>query len=173
MRTQPQSLGHRGVSPIVAEMLLIAVVTMAMAVIAAVVISGVATRERLLELRVRLENASPPDPDGDNTFDSFKVVLFHIEGDALGIPRRADDEFRVGGYKIGENTWENTVPWDNWVFSSEANGFQHGENAVGYFRHDRARIHIEDAIKIVVTDLKSNQIIYLQSVTVENSDLYV
>lgn len=173
MRNPLRLAGRRGVSPIVGEVLMIAVVMIAMSAIAWAVISGGGKPERQTELLVRLENASPPDPDKDSTFDNIRVILYHVGGDSIGIPKKDVDEFCVFGLHIGENTWENTVPWDNWVFSDEANGFQLGENVVGYLRHDDATISIGDKIKITVLDLYSGKPIYARTKTVENSSLYV
>ncbi|MDI6884468.1 MAG: type IV pilin N-terminal domain-containing protein [Hadesarchaea archaeon] len=166
MRTQPWSLGQRGVSPIVGEVLMIAVVVIAMSAIAWTVISSAATPSRYTELRVRLENASSPPTQ------SIRVVLFHRGGDPLGIPTKADDEFRVFGSHIGENSWENVVAWNSWTFSAPANGFELGENAVGTLRHDNATIRIGDKVGITIMDLYSDKIIYDRTLAVEDSRLY-
>lgn len=162
-----RSLEQRGISPIVGEIMMIAIITVAMSTIAYFVLAGVLPPERFARLDVRVENASTPPTQ------SLRVVLFHVGGDPLGIPARADDEFRVVGGHLGENSWENVVPWDNWSFSDPANGFGFGENAVGYLRHDDATMRIGDKVYIRVNDLYSDKLIYHRTLTVENSALYV
>lgn len=166
VRALLQSLEQRGVSPIIGEVIMIAVILMAMSTIAYVVLSGVATPVRYPKLDVRLENAGEP------PCQSIKVVVFHIGGDALGIPMREGDEFSVIGFQLGENSWENTVPWDNWVFSDAARGFQLGENAVGYLRHGDASIDIGDEVGITIVDMVSNELILDRTLEVKNSTLY-
>lgn len=166
MSAPPRPIGQRGISPIVGEIILIAVVMAAMSTIAYVVLSGAATPKRHPKLEVRLENAGEPQ------CQSIKVVLFHVGGDALGIPTGAYREFSVSGFHLGENQWENTVPWDNWVFSSAAQGFQLGENAVGFLIHEDATIDIGDEVGITVLDLVSGDLVYDRTLEVENSSLY-
>lgn len=166
MRAPPWSLKQQGVSPIVGEIIMIAVVAMAMSVIAYAVISASVTPPRDVELDVRLENAGEPQAN------SIKIVLVHMGGDALGIPRGAEDEFRVFVSHSGENSWENIVPWDNWVFSDAANGFQLGENAVGYITHPNATIDIGDKVGITIVDLVSKEWIYDRTLEVKDSSLY-
>jgi len=171
VRAQTRLPDQRGVSEIVGEVLMIAIIAIAMSSIAYVVVSRAVTPERYTDLMVRLENASPL-PTESITTKSIKVVLFHIGGDKLGIPQRADDEFRVVGSHIGENSWENIVAWDNWTFSDPANGFELGEIAVGILRHDDATIRIGDKVRISVHDLYSDKTIRDFTYTVENSALY-
>ena len=92
-----KSLRQRGITPIVGEILMIAIIVVAMGIIAAFVIRE-DTPDRFYDLEVRLENAAPPGPD--NTFDSVRVILRHRGGDPLGIPKGPDDEFRVTGYDL-------------------------------------------------------------------------
>jgi hypothetical protein len=148
--------------------MLIAIAALAVSVIAMVIIPTIAPPPRRPELRVTLENGSPPDP----TFDTLRVILEHRGGDPLGIPDEAGDEFSVRGgqYHFVENPWENEVAWDSWVFSDEAGGLEFGENAVGILRHDDAALSIGSEVEIVIIDLRTGERIFLPtSLEVENS----
>jgi len=165
MRHPPNQPKQRGVSPIVGELLLVGIIITAMGIIAAVVlVTG--TRERFVDLEVRLENAAPPPAD------NVRVILRNLGGDSLGIPDGPDDEFRVVGSDLFGEGWENQVAWNSWTFSDPADGFGFGENAVGILRADDASILIGDEIRITVKDIYSDKLIFSEPVTVENSALY-
>lgn len=155
-----------------AEVMLVALIMMAMSVIAYGVINTIVAPARYAEFQVRLENGAPPNPSQGNTFNTVKVVIYHMGGDIIGIPDRDDDEFRVVGSHFGENSWENTVAWDNWEFSAPLGGFEFGENVVGYLVHDDARTKIGDKVRIIITDLYADKIAYMQNLTVKNSLLW-
>lgn len=159
---------ERGISTVIGEVMLIAVATLAMSVVAYAVLSSAVTNTRDVELSVRLFNA-----DLAPTFDNVFVVLYHMGGDELGIPTGPDREFTVIGSYTGEFSWENTVPWDHWLFSDYIGGFGFGENAVGLLRDDDAAIQIGDKIRITVTDIYADKIIFREQVVVENILLYI
>jgi hypothetical protein len=160
---------ERGVSTVIGEALLIVVATAAMSLLAYAVISGAAKSTRDVELTVRLVNADLV----NDPFDNLVVALFNVGGDELGIPTGPDREFRVIGSYIGEDSWENTVPWDSWVFSDYIGGFGFGENVVGYLRHDDAAMHIGTKIRITVTDIYADKIIFREQVEIEDILLYL
>jgi arylsulfatase A-like enzyme len=161
-----------GVSPIIAEIMLIGMIAVMMSAIVAVVIV-LPPRTRHAELEIRLENGLPPNPLEENTFDTIRVIIRHEGGDPLGIPQKADDEFLVRGSHL-RGEWDNEVPWDNWEFwdpefSGPADAFEFGVYAVGYLRHDDAEIRIGDKVQITVVDLRTNEMIFRDSLPVENS----
>jgi flagellin-like protein len=159
-------LGKKGVSPVVGEILLIAIIISVMTTVAFAFISSPGPPARSAEIQVRLENAGAPPTD------IIRVILEHRGGDAIGIPTGADDEFRVIGGYFAENPWDNVVPWDNWEFSGPDGGFELGENAVGYLRHDDAVIGIGDRIWITINDLYAEKLIFHETLSVENSMLW-
>jgi hypothetical protein len=164
LETAMGSFDEKAVSPIVAEVMLIAIITVAMSAIAMAVLSQVVPRVRHAEIQVRLENANP------TPTDTIRVILYHVGGDALGIPQGPEDEFRVIGRYLGVDMWENVVPWDNWWFSDEADGFEFGENAIGYLRHDDASVYVDNTkINIVMMDLYTDEWIFDGTLVVENS----
>ncbi|MEW6592700.1 MAG: type IV pilin [Candidatus Hadarchaeota archaeon] len=157
---------ERGVSEIVGELLLIAVITAALAMFAAVVLVKSTTPYRLAEIEVRLENAGPLPTD------RMRIVMFHKGGDALGIPTGPNTEFSVRGYDP-DGGWENIVAWNSWVFSNSSDGFQTGENAVGSLRHINARVNLGDKVRIVMNDIYAGDtLMYSRLSALENSMLY-
>ncbi len=158
-----KSLDERGVSAIVGEVMLIGIITVAMMMIAGAVISSVTPQERFYDLIIRLENGSDPPTN------LIKVILYHMGGDTIGIPLGPDKEFKVVGFKSGATTWENEVPWDNWVFSDTSEGFGIGENAVGYLYYEAANENIGNKIVITIFDYYSDKVSVRESVEIENS----
>jgi len=156
---------NSGVSSIMAEVVLIAVISAAMSMIAMYVVGSIASPERWVEFEITVENAEPPPAD------NLKVILYHIGGDDLGIPQSDIDEFQVSVGHLGATTWENIIPWNSWTFSDAAGGFEFGENAVGYVYYQGAGINIGDKVWVNVTDLTTDKLLYRDSsITVENSE---
>ncbi|MEW6222755.1 MAG: type IV pilin [Candidatus Hadarchaeota archaeon] len=157
---------ERGISEVVGEIILIAVIIAAMTMLAVLVLVQPTTPYRLAEIEVRLENAGPLPAN------NIKITLFHRGGDVLGIPTGSNSEFLVRGYDPN-GAWENFVPWDSWVFSSPTGGFQAGENAVGSIRHSGARVNLGDKVRITITDIYSGgTLLYSRLSALENSVLY-
>ena len=146
-------------------------------IVAFVLVSG--TRERFVDLEVRLENALQPDPVDDN-FASVRVILEHRGGDPLGIPRRPDDEFYVIGRDLWGELFENRVAWDNWEFKENTGWrkagpgekFEFGDTIRGILRYDGWNLRIGDELRITIYDVSCDKIISSRTLTIENSALY-
>jgi hypothetical protein len=158
---------EKGISAVIAEIMLMSIIVVAMSMIAMYMVGSVAPPERWVEFEVRIENAEPPPAD------NLKVVLYHIGGDDLGIPESDADEFRVVVGHLGIDMWENLVPWYSWTFSEPADGFGFGENAVGYVYYEGAGMDIGDKVWMNITDLTTQKLLYRNSsLEVENSLLW-
>jgi len=157
-----KQFSERGISNVVAETLLISIAVLAMTSVAYVVVSNVATQTRYIDVDVRLENWGT---------HSIKITLFHMGGDTFNIPTGQFSEFKVMGGYIGEHSWENTVAWDNWVFDND-DGFEVGDNVVGYLNYDSASISLGQRIWISMLDFVSEELLFRETFTVENSLLY-
>jgi hypothetical protein len=158
---------EKGISAVIAEIMLVSIIVVAMSTVAMYVVGSIPPPERWVEFEVRIENAeSPP-------VDNLRVVLYHIGGDDLGIPKSDTDEFRVVVGHFGENMWENVVPWYSWTFSEPAGGFGFGENAVGYVYYEGAGMNIGDKVQVSITDLTTKKLLYRNpSLKIENSFLW-
>jgi hypothetical protein len=173
---------ERGISSIVAEVMLIGITSAAMAMVAAVLISSSSTPERFVDLEIRLENFNP---DGEPPTNTVKVIIAHMGGDSIPLPTGPGDEFNLIGFSSRElannqqswqdnqskTTWENDVAWDNWSFSSgdSEDGFELGETIEGYLMDDSASVEIGDQIRISVYDTYAKKYAFREIITVENS----
>lgn len=140
--------GSRGISPIIAEILLISIVVTIVGVIAAYMLGTETAPERSVTLEVRLENTADA--------SVVRVTLMHRGGPSIPDPTDSDEGLRVmGGWLL----WDNQVPSDNWVLSDPAHGLGFAENMVGYLRHADANVSAGDELWITVTDLYTDKIV--------------
>lgn len=155
--------GSRGVSVLIGEVMLIAIIIGALTMLAIRVIGSVGPPPRYLELAVVVENAEPVPAD------NLRVILYHLGGDSLDIPRGEDDEFWVAvGRLYPPPVWQAKVPWNSWVFSDPSDGFEVGENAVGYVYYSGASVNIGDRIWVDVFDLDAEKLIFHTVVSVQS-----
>ncbi|MFN4133410.1 MAG: type IV pilin N-terminal domain-containing protein [Candidatus Hadarchaeales archaeon] len=156
-------IDEKGISEIVGEILLIGIIAAAMTMIAVHVSGTAVSPYRSADFAVWVENARP------TPTDNIRVIIYHLGGDALGIPSGPESEFYILATFSGRTFWENKAPWNGLIFSDIRGGFEFGENVVATIRHDDARLNIGDKITITVYDYYSKRILYREPKAVENS----
>ncbi len=153
---------EKGVSVIVGEVLLVGIIVAVLSLMAMQIIGSSAPQARTLDLEIIVENAEP------TPADNLRVIIYHLGGDALGIPEKDGDEFGVIIGHFGANSWENEVAWNSWTFSEPEDGFEIGENAVGYVSYVGANANIGDTVWVTVVDYKADKIIYHDTTTIQS-----
>ncbi len=134
---------RRGVSPLVGEVLLLAVIIAVLGVLAAYVISGRPENKYFVTLDVDVyENASD--------YKSVKIAIKHQGGDPIPNP---EAELTVNGEE--EDTYlENQAT--NLTFSNPGR-FRGGDNAFCYVRRDTADVRAGDRYVVEILCHETNQ----------------
>lgn len=147
--------GRRGVSPLVGEVLLLAVIIAVLGVLAAYVISGKPGIVYYLTLDVDVyENAI-------DEYKSVKIVIKHQGGDPIPNP---EAELTVYGEEEGTYL-ENKAT--NLTFSNPGR-FRGGDNAFCYVRRDTDNVHAGDRYTVKILCSESNQWLLGKTVVVKS-----
>ncbi|GEM_PF-6101513 len=147
------ALGRRGVSPLVAEVMMLAIIVAVLAAVATTLVARKGTTVILAKLDVEVyENQSD--------FRVVRLMVKHREGDAIPTP---GDTLLVWGHEEGEDSKDNRAY--SWWFPDPSR-LRIADNAICFIRHDQADVREGDKFSVRIINRETNEIILRRTVAV-------